>query len=124
MSSKVNRSKSDTCCKRRDRITRQFNLSAYITQTLASTSEIIQTDKRNKWNLSIIPIKIQELKEKVWSSHKKKKKKKKKEIRRIIINKKRKKIIRRKKERSSWRDCWLKGQNSKGQQYKNNIYII
>jgi hypothetical protein len=76
MSSKVNRSKSDTCCKRRDRITRQFNLSAYITQTLASTSEIIQTDKRNKWNLSIIPIKIQELKEKVWSSHKKKKKKK------------------------------------------------
>jgi hypothetical protein len=91
MSSKVNRSKSDTCCKRRDRITRQFNLSAYITQTLASTSEIIQTDKRNKWNLSIIPIKIQELKEKVWSSHKKKKKKK--QTKKIKKNKKIKKII-------------------------------
>jgi hypothetical protein len=54
----------------------------------------------------------------------KKKKKKKKERRRRRRKKKRKKIIRRKKERSSWRDCWLKGQNSKGQQYKNNIYII
>jgi FKBP-type peptidyl-prolyl cis-trans isomerase len=103
MSSKVNRSKSDTCCKRRDRITRQFNLSAYITQTLASTSEIIQTDKRNKWNLSIIPIKIQELKEKVWSSHKKKKKKKKRK------KNKKKKEKNKKKNKKKERKKQLKG---------------